>query len=67
MARHTINVGDMIDWLDQQWIAYARDSEAQKSIECSAGVMEKYRVTQRGETVYLGTSIADAVNAYNEL
>lgn len=70
-GRHTITPGELDEWLHRpQWQTFARSfsNVSQKAMEidgaASAGLV--FRVTDHGETKFLGTDRAAALAAYND-
>jgi hypothetical protein len=69
-GRHTITVEELDEWMRRpQWQAYARSgsSVSNKALEFDAAASggPVFRVTDHGETTFLGTDRAAAVAAYN--
>jgi len=69
MKRHTITLDELDEWLRRpQWQAFARSltNLSHKALEVDAASSGPvFRVTDRGETMFLGTDKAAAVAAYN--
>jgi len=70
MARHTITVDELDNWLrTPQWqpVACSFGKDSGKRLEIDAGSDGLvFRVTDHGETRFLGTNRSAAVAAYNE-
>lgn len=71
-VRHTITSDELDEWLRRpQWQAFARSFSAvsHKALEIDGAVGSSglvFRVTDHGETKFLGTDKAAAIAAYNE-
>lgn len=69
MKRHTITPDELDEWLRRpQWQAFARSFSgvSHKALEVDAAASGPvFRVTDHGETRFLGTDRAAAVAAYN--
>lgn len=70
-GRHTITQEELDEWLRRpQWQAFARSFSAvsHKTLEIDSTVSDGrvFRVTDHGETVFLGGDKATAIAAYNE-
>lgn len=70
-GRHTISQDELDEWLRRpQWQAFARSfsETSDKALELDAAVSRGpvFRVTDHGETKFLGTDKAAAIAAYNE-
>lgn len=69
--RHMITLDELDEWLRRpQWQAFARSFSdfSHKALELDAAVSggPVFRVTDHGETKFLGTDKAAAIAAYNE-
>lgn len=69
-GRHTITEKDLDDWMRRpQWQAFARSCSdvSHKALEfdVAASGGPVFRVTDHGETTFLGTDKAAAIAAYN--
>lgn len=70
-GRHTITEDELDEWLRRpQWQAFAKSfsSVSQKALEFDGAISGAlvFRVTDHGETKFLGTDRAAAIAAYNE-
>jgi hypothetical protein len=70
MKRHTITPDELDEWLRRpQWQTFARSGSAvsNKKLEIDAATNGPvvFRVTDHGETRFLGTDAAAAITAYN--
>lgn len=68
--RHTITAKELDDWMRRpQWQAFARSCSdvSQKALELDAAASggPVFRVTDHGETKFLGTDKTAAIAAYN--
>lgn len=69
-GRHTITANDLDEWLRRpQWQAFARSCSnvSHKAMEIDAAASDGpvFRVTDHGETTFLGADKAAAIAAYN--
>lgn len=69
-GRHTINQEELDEWLRRpQWRAFARSfsNVSHKTLEIDGAASGPvFRVTDHGETRFIGTDRAAAIAAYNE-
>jgi len=70
MKRHTITEHELNEWLSRpQWQVFASSggSDSNKCLEIDAAEGGRvFRVTDHGETVFLGADKVAAIAAYNE-
>ena len=64
---HIITADELLDWLRTQWQTFASSSGLNSSKRLEAAFTGEFKVTNKGDLVYLGTSRVAAVRAYNEL
>jgi len=69
-GRHTITASELDEWLRRpQWQAFARSCSnvSNKALEVDAAASDGpvFRVVDHGETKFLGTDKAAAIDAYN--
>ena len=62
---HTVNLDDMLEWMDHESATFAACSDARKMLEVR--LCGGYRVTVRDQVVYDGTDGRSAVTAYNKI
>ena len=68
MATHTINLDELLLWIEDSetaYVTYASSSREPKALEVK--VAGGYRVTHGDDTVYEGTDGKSAVDAYNSI
>lgn len=68
-SRHRINSEDFHTWAASKWVMYAACTIRNQQLLMEVNVNGIYRVTLGGRTdipLYVGPSLADAINTYNE-
>lgn len=53
-------------WLEGMYVTYALDTELQKNLKIKVG-QAFFMVVHRGDVIYDGPSMVDAVEAYNQI
>lgn len=67
MSVHTISRDDLLAYLEEErWVPYASSASENGAKSLHFSTRRQFRVTVGGRVIYIGQSVTDAVNAYNE-